>query len=230
MGMAESLFYWYLNMAIFSPKIYQTRMASIYRKIRHRAMVAWERMQGLDFSTTIPPRELGFDDSQVFRGSPSGNIYLFNILRDMNISASDRFLDIGCSKGSAIRCALNYPFEWVDGIEIAPPLASIASKNFRKLDKNNVKIYNMDAREFQKYGDYNFFYLYNPCPESVLAPILNRIADSALDRELVIIYNNPTCHTLIQSHGFNKFLEYPDEWGNGIFVYSNKSKLSRLTR
>jgi hypothetical protein len=34
--------------------------------------VAWDRIQGLDFLTTIPPRELGLDDSQVFRGSPSG--------------------------------------------------------------------------------------------------------------------------------------------------------------
>ncbi len=192
--------------------------------------MAWDRIQGLDFLTTIPPRELGLDDSQVFRGSPSGNVYLSRLLRDLRISANDRFLDIGCSKGSAIRCALKFPFQRVDGVEIAPVLASIASKNFKKLGNKNVQIYNMDACHFNKYSEYNIYYLYNPCPEPVLAKILTRIAECAYNREILIIYNNPTCHSLIESHGFFKSGEYPDEWGNGIFIYSNKSEMNRFRK
>lgn len=192
--------------------------------------MAWDQIQGLDFLTTIPPSELGFDDSEVFRGSPSGNVYLSRLLSDLNISANDRFLDIGCSKGSAIRCALKYPFQRVDGVEIAPALADIATKNFKKLGKNNVQIFNTDARDFNKYSEYNIFYLYNPCPESILSIILSRINECAYDREILIIYNNPTCHRLIELNGFLKVREYPDEWGNGIFIYSNKSEISRLRK
>lgn len=41
-------------------------------------------------------------------------------------------------------------------------------------------------------------------------------------RKIVIIYNNPTCHDIvIRSDMFHRVTEYPDEWGNGISIYTN---------
>lgn len=50
------------------------------------------------------------------------------------------------------------------------------------------------------------------------------------ERELIIIYNNPTCHEEVIRQGiFIKIGSYPDQWGNGISIYSNKGfKSSRL--
>ena len=55
---------------------------------------------------------------------------------------------------------------------------------------------------------------------------VQRLSDPA--RELVIIDNTPACHDLVVGHGFTPMREYPDQWGNGIRVYSNRPQTSRL--
>mgnify|MGYP006886184579 FL=1 len=37
-----------------------------------------------------------------------------------------------------------------------------------------------------------------------------------------IIYNNPVCAEVICKSGFKKIKTYPDMWGNGIHVFSDK--------
>lgn len=204
-------------------------VARVWSAISRRVQIALEMVMGLDFSAVIHPGKLGFDDAVVFRGSPSGNQFLLNILADLEIGSSDSILDIGCSKGSAIRCMLKYPFGRVDGIEISQKLSEIANGNFSKLKKLNVRIFNMDAREFDQYDNYNLFYLYNPFPDFIMADVVAELARQVADKEAIIIYNNPTCHQMVEAAGFRKMLEYPDQWGNGIFVYANVRGGDRLS-
>lgn len=182
----------------------------------------YDSARGLDFLSVIHPRELGLDEEVAFRGSPSGNKFLLTLLSEMKIKETDRILDIGCSKGDAIRCMLKFQFHFVDGLEISQRLSKIAKENFEKLNKRNVQIFNVDARYFSNYKDYNFFYLYNPFPEVVMSDVLSKLSKIAYNNEVIIIYNNPVCHKLVEDAGFKKYKEYPDQWGNGIFVYSNK--------
>jgi hypothetical protein len=57
--------------------------------------------------------------------------------------------------------------------------------------------------------------------KDVIINIIN--SSSHTDKEIIVIYNNPTCHSAVVSYtNFNKLYEYPDEWGNKIFVYSNR--------
>jgi hypothetical protein len=202
---------------------------SLYQKIARKLNIVYDNFRGLDFLSVIQPRDLGLDEKDIFRGSPSGNIFLSNILLDLGISELDNILDIGCSKGDAIRCMTSFPFGKVDGLEISQKLAEIAQKNFLKLKKTNVEIFNIDARQFKKFNEYNFFYLYNPFSEAVMIDVIYNLSKQLGNKEVIIIYNNPTCHSLVEKAGFIKYKQYPDQWGNGIYIYSNKSEPSRFS-
>lgn len=191
-----------------------------------------ERIQGLDFMTFIEPQSVGLDPSIAFRSSPSGNKYLVNILKDLNISSEDSIIDIGCGKGSAIYKMLKFPFSRIDGIELSEQIASIAVNNFKKLRTNRVKIITCDASSFKDFDPYNIIYLYNPFPGCVMISVIDALINSIckLQREMIIIYNNPTCHDVVVNQNvFFKIATYPDQWGNGIAIYSNReTKNSRL--
>ena len=179
----------------------------------------------LDFTSVIYPEELGLDPQQVYRSSPSGNAYLSNLLADMGISKADSIIDIGSGKGSAMRIMLEFPFKKVAGIEISEHIAKIAKKNFKILKSKNAFVYTCNAVTFERYSEYNFFYFYNPFPSEVMVNVIKKIHDSTsqASNEIIIIYNNPTCHDdIVSNTQFSKAKEYPDEWGNKIFIYSNR--------
>jgi len=193
---------------------------NISRKVR----IFTERIRGVDFSTVIQPEEMGFDSKLVSHSSPSGNKYLINVLDDLGITNQDSILDIGSGKGSAMQTMLKYPFSRVDGIELSNYLAIVATQNFKKLKASRSEIFNCDATSFNDFRNYNIFYLYNPFPEETMFKVINNLSHSAKDIEgkCRLIYNNPVCHDVIIQQGFfSKIKEYPDEWGNKIFVYSH---------
>ncbi len=195
-----------------------------------RLNILLERLQGLDFTRANQrPAELGLDEREVFIPSPSGGPALRRVLADLGIQPADSVLDIGCAKGSAMRDLLRLSFQRVDGIELSPDLAAIARRNFARLKQARVSIHCVDARHFDGYGRYNVFYLYNPFPPVVLAPVLQALT-SQHDRrtELLVIYNNPLGHAQMLAQGFTAMRRYPDFWGHGIQVYSNRPQASRL--
>ncbi|MEQ8636692.1 MULTISPECIES: class I SAM-dependent methyltransferase [Gimesia] len=193
-----------------------------------------ERFKGVDFLTVIQPEEIGYDPHVVYRSSPSGNKYLIQLLKDISVTNADSIIDIGSGKGSAMRSMLKFPFAEIAGIELSEQIAAIAINNFKKLRANRCHVFSCDATAFQNYGHYNMFYFYNPFPADIMSEVICKIDESARgsDKEILIIYNNPVYHDSIISFGaFSKVKEYPDEWGNQIFLYSNKSlEHSRLNR
>ena len=211
---------------MFSPnKAHPSLVASVNRRVR-----IWiDKRDGLDFLLVVKPQELGLDENLIHRASPSGNKYLRRLLLDLDIQASDAILDVGCAKGSAMRTMLESPFAKVDGVEISQKLAAIASANFRRLGKVNAHIFNANAVDFDGYGNYDFLYFYNPFPAEVMRQTMAQV-QRQLDpaRELVIIYNTPICHDIVVKHGFTSIRDYPDQWGNGIRIYSNRPATSRL--
>lgn len=195
------------------------------RKLR----IIMERVKGLDFSAVIKPEELGLDGQTVYRGSPSGNKYLKAVLADLPITPSDNILDIGCAKGSALACMSEFPFARIEGIEISKQLASICARNFQRLKRPNVKVHNIDATQFAHFGDYQYYYFYNPFPVHVLNIVLRSLTQQlAPGTEAIIIYNNPPCEQTLRNYGFIKRRVYPDEWGNGIHIYTNHPACTKL--
>jgi SAM-dependent methyltransferase len=206
------------------------RCMSVVHTTKLRLAILGERLQGLDFTrANQQPAELGLDEREVFIPSPSGGRHLQRVLDDLVIEPGESALDIGCAKGSAMRDLLRHPFARVDGLELSPQLAAIARRNFARLKERRVHIYCTDARSFTGYGDYAVFYLYNPFPppilEQVLVPLL---AQTPAGAERVVIYNNPTGHAEMLRAGFHLLQRYPDFWGHGIQVYSNRKDSQRL--
>jgi hypothetical protein len=197
------------------------------KNIIRKSSILFDRCRGLDFLTVIQPEEVGLDSSIAARSSPSGNRYLYNLLSDIGITQNDSIIDIGCGKGSAMRTMLKFPFARVDGVEISEHIARIAERNFEKLNENRSRIFNCDASAFQYYVQYNMFYFYNPFPAEIMTKVISNIDHSITGarKAVLIIYNNPICHDLIINQGkFIKMNEYPDEWGNKIYTYSNRNK------
>jgi SAM-dependent methyltransferase len=185
-----------------------------------------DSIRGLDFVIPINTEKVGLDPNISFRSSPSGNRYLLNIFSNLNITAEDSIVDIGCGKGSAIRTMLKYSFRNVDGIELSDIIAKIAINNFARLRENRVKIYNVNAVEFDGYSSYNYYYFANPFPSSVMQQVIKSIEESVMssNRKVSILYDNPTCHSEIIKNGvFKKIAEYPDEWNNKYYLYTNQN-------
>ena len=199
------------------------RKPNLLQKLIRKIEIFRERSCGLDFSQVTNSAELGYDEELVSKCSPSGNKYLTRLLKDLLIVNSDSILDVGCGKGSAIFRMTKFNFKKVDGIEIAKLNAETAKANFRKLGLNNVEIFNVDASEFDGYCNYNYFYMYNPFPEIIMKLVISRLLSQIPEgKKVTIIYNNPVCHDLLISSGLYLLKVYPDQWGNGINVYTNK--------
>lgn len=199
------------------------------QKFKRRIDIWRDHIAGLDFLTVTPVSELGLNEALVSKCSPSWSALLEKIFLDLNISSADRILDIGCGKGAVLRGLSKFPFGRIDGIELSDVLAAKAQENFRVLKTNRVNIFNINAVMFNGFGEYNIFYLYNPFPQIVVEEFMAKLSGQLSQQcETLIIYNNPVCHLVIEANGFIKVSEYPDEWGNGIFCYSNKPNNGRF--
>tara|TARA_B110000046_G_scaffold155409_1_gene165744 strand:- start:137 stop:706 length:570 start_codon:yes stop_codon:yes gene_type:complete len=188
-------------------------MPTILQRINHRLTIKIERFLGLDFTSVIATEKLGLDKTLVSKGSPSGNKFLKKLLQDLAISDKDRFLDIGCSKGSAMRTTNKFPFERVDGLELSGKLAEIAKSNFV-----NTNVYNINATHFKRYNDYNFYYLYNPFPAVIMERVMQEInTQNTLNELKYIIYNNPVCEEVVLKSGFKNISRYVGKRNSFIF-------------
>lgn len=199
-----------------------------YKSWEYRYRVLRERLRGVDFSTVLQPEDVGLDSIDFRRSSPSGDKYLHNVLKSLSVCANDSIIDIGCGKGSAMKIMLDFPFLRVNGIEISEQIAAIARNNFTKLgiSPNRCKIFTVDASDFKEFDAYNYLYLYNPFSCRIMKNLVGQLCLSIKQspRKVIIIYNNPVCHSeLISNHVFYKVAEYPDKWGNMIFLYINRS-------
>ncbi len=199
-----------------------------------RYQILMERLRGLDFtSAKLTPRDLGLDEQQVYFAGPSGDRYTEQVFDDLNIGPADAVVDIGCAKGLALSQLAKYPFSRVDGIEISGVLAGIAQRNFERLGPTSggckVNIFCTNALDFKGYGNYNVFYLYCPFPADVQSQVLQLInTQNTAGRELIVVYNNPKSHDTMLPNGFHLHRRYPDLWGNGIHVYSNRRQSQRV--
>jgi len=65
--------------------------------------------------------------------------------------------------------------------------------------------------------------LYNPFPAVVMESVMQEInRQNTLNKVKYITYNNPICAEVVLKSEFKKIKTYPDMWGNGIHLFSNK--------
>ncbi len=186
-----------------------------------------ERRQGVDFSIIVDPEDVGLNPQDAQRSFPSAGKYLRKALKNLPISGKDTIIDIGCGKGSAMRVLMDFPFSRVDGVEIAEEIAAVARANFSKLGipASRCTVFTGDACGFKELNAYNYIYFYNPFSPRIMTQCVENICCSLEQspRAMTIIYNHASCHdAVIANRVFHKVGEYPSEFGNKIFVYSNR--------
>ena len=114
-----------------------------------------EKPRGLDFS--LRQRSHGILSKGNHGYALTQEKAFDDIMKHINITKQDKFIDIGCGKGGTLLYASKYPFKRIAGIEIEESLYKIAKKNFEILDMASVEIYNDNAVSFADYMGYNVF-------------------------------------------------------------------------
>ena len=122
-----------MNIKDFLFKLFGFSKPTIIQMIIRKIEIFYDKIYGLDFLSVIPLKELGLDDSVVVQGSPSGNKYLYNVLKDLDIKEHNSILDIGSAKGSAIKYFSKFPFKKIHGLELSKTLTKICDNNFQIL-------------------------------------------------------------------------------------------------
>ena len=186
---------------------------------KRKIIIFFDSLRKKDYLKTVSSEELGFDESRYYRYSTSSNSYLIKVLNEINIKEKDSIIDIGSGKGSVLKFFLKYPFKKIGGLEISKELISISKNNLKHISQKKLIHFNEDAKDFNKYDDFNIYYLYNPCSKEIIEKILEKIVKSASNKKL-LIYNNPTCEKTVFSSGFTFIKEYENQWGQGIKLFS----------
>ncbi|MGN0330946.1 MAG: methyltransferase domain-containing protein [Kineothrix sp.] len=152
-----------------------------------------ERPRGLDF--TMREMDLLKESGGRYSGySKTSEAHLREIFKSLSFEECQSLLDIGCGKGVVLKEAAKYPFRRIDGIELQPELVRTAKKNLKILRlEDKIQCIQADAVNFEGYGEYDTFFLFNPFGESVLAEVAEKIMESrkGLMKPAVIIYHNP---------------------------------------
>lgn len=177
----------------------------------------FEKPRGLDF--TMRDISLLKKSRGVYHGySKTAERHLKEIFDSLIFTGNERLLDIGCGKGAVLRSALGYPFEKVAGIEIDENLVNIAIKNFQILESTDkVLCQQAEAVEFNGYGEYNVFFLFNPFSGSVMEKVVDKLMKVSCKTPITVIYHNPVYMNLFREKGeitvvgqlYDKTKDYP---------------------
>lgn len=98
------------------------------------------------------------------------NLFTFLDIRGKN------FLDIGSGKGAVVYDAFQLGANISHGLEYNKKLHDIAIKNFKRLNSSEYCIsYNVDARSFNRFNDYEVFFLFNPFNSEVYSEVIENL-------------------------------------------------------
>lgn len=140
------------------------------------------------------------------------------ILKKLDITKDDSILDIGCGKGLFLFYARRFNFCHIDGIEYSNELSKCAEKNILKLNDARIKVFNVDARKFDDFSKYNYFFINNPFSADIMKEVACSIKKSYIKhkRRIVIIYQFPFSVDVFLNNGFS--LIY-DKFPNAVLTF-----------
>lgn len=118
------------------------------------------------------------------------------------------FVDLGCGKGRTLLVAAKLGFKQVIGVEFAPELAEIATKNLAKMEIANGTILQADAADYKFPESDMVVYLYNPFSVEVMAKVIANLG-KARSHKRYVIYKTPHCSETLNSCGFLSRLASP---------------------
>lgn len=211
----------YLQRILKDPLSRQSR-AAFRRYFMEAFSLIYEKARGLDF--TMVYQCDGNEHNNNYSKSPKR--ILKRVFDDIDFSDRHSFIDMGCGKGYVMACASKYPFERLGGVEYTSELCDICKKNLYILKHEQIDVFKCDAKEFDRYGDYDVFYFCNPFDETILSVVAGKILEAHKDEKCWIYYLNPhqeERQKAIMDAGFKlvKVIEDERERYFDINVYEN---------
>lgn len=128
------------------------------------------------------------------------------VLKKLNTSNNQCFVDLGSGKGRVLLVAAQHGFERVRGVEFSQHLCEVALKNI-EIFKTKVRllapteVLECDARDYVfSENDYVIF-MYNPFNGSIFETVMTNLKASIerYPRTVTLIYMNPTEKDCIES-------------------------------
>ena len=136
-------------------------------------------------------------------------------MKKLGLIKTDKILDVGCGKGSALRTFSRLGFEEVAGIELSEEIAAIAQSNLKHVP--NLRIFHGDVLDFELLSNYNLFYLYNPFSHKIMEQFLKKLDQNVFGH--TVIYNNPKYANLLHKYHYSEILSGTNSWGGEIKAY-----------
>ena len=172
----------------------------------------WEKRLGISTRGIVDPLPEVTVNYNYMALSYRDNI---RILKKVNLTKDDVFVDIGCGKGRMLCCSALFNVREAIGIEQSPDLCAIARSNAARMRgrKAPITIIQAAAQEFD-YRRGTVFYLYNPFDQSVLGEVLEKIRCSLDEtrRPIRIAYSHPDHEDCFEACSW---LERVDSWMAG---------------
>lgn len=165
----------------------QSRSA-LARYLGEGVMYLTEKMRGLDFTMVYSSSG---DNPHNSSYSKAPERVLRRMFNDIDSREKHKFMDIGCGKGYVLSKAFVSGFGEVGGVEYSEGLVQICRKNLGKLGFDSKNVYWGDARQFDRYGDYDIFFMNNPFDETVLSEVAKKIIEEHDNKTCFIYYLNP---------------------------------------
>jgi SAM-dependent methyltransferase len=181
------------------------------RVLRRLGDLLLDKWTGMETAADVGYQDLEFgqDRGLSYRATNWFTLLLVRqILKGIQVSGQDVFVDFGSGKGRVLYLAAHYPFRTVIGVEISDKLNRIARKNLEKhLDRfvcKDVQLVTSDVAHYDIPDALTVAYFNNPFLGAVFTGIIDRICESLKEnpREFRIIYFNPMMHDYVLHKGF----------------------------
>jgi precorrin-6B methylase 2 len=159
----------------------------------------------IDTEIRIELSSLGIDDNIGHRHESTSIRHITKIMKTLNISEGDVFLDVGSGKGRVLLVAGRYPFKKIIGVDVSSEINKICQENVRrmksKLKCNNIQTITSNAANFKIPKDITHVYFFNRFGLNVMKSVIDSIYNSITNypRKIVLIYYNPKFEKEIES-------------------------------
>ena len=166
-------------------------LKKILRKVNKIISMVIRRGKIIDGVVAL--EKLGLDPTIAHEHADTNDyLELYRILSKIG-SSNKVIVDLGCGSGAAIALFEWLHYEVIYGVELSEILANRATENFKK--NKVVKIFNIDARDFNEEVD--IIFMFNPFPLGILIEVLENLQKNK--KELTVIYRNPKYFKNIES-------------------------------
>ena len=116
------------------------------------------------------------------------------------------FVDYGCGKGRALLVASDWPFSQIVGVELSPPLAEVAERNFKVYRSasqrcDSFDVHAVDARAYEPPDRPLVLFFNNPFAPQIFAEVLDTIEASLRrhPRAAYVIYSLDVYRDVVSS-------------------------------